>query len=179
MCGIKNKDIESLQHTLKLMEQQAHELRIYIDYKTDLNIITPYITKYYTEVYRTVSKDFRSKNVQFHHNSWIELFSAASIEMAQYDAFEIESKPLTDIIILSMKNMGGLSELHWETLQEVRRDRNNTGHPHMEDDRVLHFIQERWTDHNAYDALNRMMKYIRNRRIRSQNKISSYINKQE
>jgi hypothetical protein len=160
-------DNKILKEKLKVAETRVTELERYIKFGADLNMITPYITKYYTEVFKRVKHSFHHQNdtqTSLAYNNWMELFSAAGIEQTQFELFEIDSKPINTMIHDVMITMGDLSHDDWVTLQTVRKDRNTNGHPRLDDGKTIEAINARWHKHPAYSALCKMMDFLEKQR---------------
>ena len=160
VCLQRTETIKDLQRQLAERDEKIQQMSHHVQIMEDLNLITPYITKYYNEVFRAVRRNYQNQGKTLEHTNWVEMFSAASAESAQFNDFDIDEKPLNTSISEVMRRLGDLSETDWETLQSVRKDRNNNGHPRLDDDKVVSVIQTRWKEHNAYDALHKMTKYI-------------------
>jgi hypothetical protein len=155
------KKTDDLQKALLVAEQTVVELKEDMQHQSDLNIITPYITKYYSEIYRQVRREFSAVHgCQIPYNNWVELFAAASVEAEQYDNFSSDSRPINDNISNVMHGCGGLTRDDWDALQSVRTDRNSNGHPRLDSDKVAEAIEMRWKSHPAYDALDHMIQFL-------------------
>jgi hypothetical protein len=153
---------------LVVAQQRIRELENYIKFNADLNLISPYITRYYSEVFRHLKRNFYSKNndkqSSMPYTNWVDLFSAASSESGRYDDFTIDVKPINLEIASVMQTMGGLTLDDWDSLQAIRQDRNKQGHPQLNDSKVFDCVETRWHKHTAYDALRKMMKYLQSQR---------------
>lgn len=163
-CLERHEDVVKLKNDLHSAQHESAELKLYIRHVEDLNMISPYITRYYTEIFRQIKREFKQNHTDslssFPYTSWIELFSAVSSEVAQFDEFVRDKKPLNDKIIEIMGKLGGLGPQQWDHLQEIRKDRNEKGHPRLDDDKVIMAIKERWSDHPASEALQKMMSFL-------------------
>lgn len=172
-CQRKTSELEKLHADLTLSQHKFFELKSYIQTRDDLNAITQYITRYYTDIYREVKREFKTSVIgnntipSFTFNSWVELFSAASSECKHFDDFDIDKKPINNAIASAMDRLGGLTLEHWGALQDVRKDRNNNGHPPLNDSNVLRALRDRWSGHSAFDALSKMMNHIKHTRNRA------------
>lgn len=164
-------DNRALRQVIIGLRHDLDDLRTSIQETSDLNLITPYITRYYTEVFREVKKEFSRRHgnrnmTSLPYNTWIDMFSAASSEATRFDDFDTDQKPLNDLIGHVMQRMGAITEENWDSLQTIRRSRNNKGHPRLDDEKVVHAIDQRWGDHHAFHALKKMMNYLRKMKIR-------------
>lgn len=166
-CAQRAIELQQLQEQLHFQTQETEELRSAIQLTSDLNMVTPFITRYYTEVFRQVKslfeEQYEDRRTSFPYNTWVELFSAASRETARFDEFDSDQKPLNDAILTVMGRMGGLREEHWDALQSVRKERNMYGHPELDETKVAEAIELRWRDHPAYSALSGMLGYLSQR----------------
>jgi hypothetical protein len=171
---IEINDIKQVRMLLNESRERIKELEEYIKLTEDLNMITPYITKYYNDIYRAVKRNFQQYNYDkmcsFPHNNWVELFSAASVESTNFDEFDIDTRPIHDQIVSIMHDMGELSSDDWDALQAVRKNRNNQGHPRLDDTKVIIAIEERWHEHHAYEALRKMMVYLKKQHSHARSK---------
>jgi len=152
--------VSELYRQLAEKDEIIRELQLQAQLTADLNLIAPYVTRYYVEIYRSVKREFKNNGVYIEHSSWVDLFSAASAELVRFNEFDTDIKPITNGIALAMRRLGNLNEHDWALLQSVRQARNSHGHPRLSDDIVIQTVHERWNDHDAYGALSKMLRYI-------------------
>lgn len=150
------KRVEDLEHQVQDLESRLQLLE-------DLNLVTPYITIYYTEVFRTLRREaFDAEGMcSFVYRNWVELFSSASLEMQEFEEGSRSSKPLNDMIAKCMQKLGGITPNDWHELQGVRRTRNLVGHPTMDDQKAVDAIRSRWKEHTAYDSLQKVVNFVK------------------
>ena len=160
-CGLEESNMsQSLINRLSAqLEQTQHELQrlqAHNQLTHDLNVITPFISQYYNDVFRAVKQE---KPVLYARN-WPELFSTASAEDVLFDEYEIDSKPVTDAVLRAMDTMGGLNEVDWQNLQKVRKCRNALGHPRGTLTMFREIVDRRWQHH---PSLVKLSQYLQER----------------
>lgn len=171
-CLLKDKQLNKLSHTLIQTQHELRDLKLHIQELSDLNLISPYATKFYTLVFKQVKQNFQRQNkdrfVSLPYNSWVELFSAASTEATMFDDFDTDKKPINNMILAAMSQMCDFTLTDWEEIQSIRKDRNSKGHPRLDDSKVVDAIGLRWTEHSAYASLTKMMKFLQKKKQQQQ-----------
>jgi hypothetical protein len=147
--------------TIANLRARVVELENQINTQQDLNTLVPAITRYYTEIFIAVKRDFHTKRMPFSQNNWVELFSDASHELTRFEEFEINKRPLNDAIVRIMGKRGGLRQSHWQALQDLRSLRNKLSHPTIGDNMLMCIVTKRWHNHPATEALSRLIRYLK------------------
>jgi hypothetical protein len=147
--------------TIANLRARVAELENQINTQQDLNTLVPAITRYYTEVFIAVKRDFHTKRIPFSQNNWVDLFTDAIHELTHFEEFETTQRPLNDAIVRVMGRRGGLRQSHWQALQDLRALRNKLSHPHTDDHTLLCIVTKRWHNHPATEALGRLIRYLR------------------
>jgi hypothetical protein len=157
--------IESLlQSENDLLKAQVKALQAKIQRAEDLNLLTPYITSFYIEVYRLVRNDFISHTqggfATWGYNSWVDLFNAAVVEMDDFNQGLQQTTPLNDSIEAAMMKLGKISRDEWVQLQEIRYERNTCSHPRMNDKEAGRALDKRWQQDPAGPALHKILRAL-------------------
>lgn len=116
----------------------------------DLNLLTIFITSFYSIVYSELKTKFPDSKFQ----NWVSAFCLASEHSRSGD------DSLRDEIIKIMKRFG-LDESDWDSLQEIRKKRNEMCHPRIGINRVLSILNQRWKKHPSFSSLKKMLGVVR------------------
>lgn len=151
---------ELLRQKLRICQDELEHLRTTLATQADLHLFSPLITRFYTEIYRSVRARFQANSdgySSFPYTNWMELFSAASSETERYDDYAVDERPLTQSILVAMRDVGGLTEEDWDTLQQLRQRRNLLSHPTASVEAVRDSLSARWRENEAHAALEKVV----------------------
>jgi hypothetical protein len=116
----------------------------------DLNLLTIFITSFYSIVYSKLKERYPSSKFQ----NWVSAFCLAS-ELSRNGDDSLKRE------ILSIMNELGISQQEWINLQVIRKLRNELCHPKVGINRVISILNQRWKSHSSYTSLRKMLKIVR------------------
>ena len=119
-------------------------------YLYDLNLLTIFITSFYSLVYYRLKEKFPDSKFQ----NWVSAFCLASEHSRSGD------DSLKDEILKIMDEFG-VCEDDWGNLQTIRKMRNELCHPRVGINRVQSILNQRWKKHPSFASLRKMLKVVR------------------
>lgn len=114
---------------------------------TDLNCFVVHITRLYSHIF----DQLKARYPRCRLNSWIDAFVVSSELESQGDT------SLKQAIAKVMETEAGITIDEWKQLQEIRRIRNAVCHPNSSVSRAREALRERWQDHPAKVAIEKML----------------------
>ena len=120
------KRVEEQEACIRQLQEEVGLLKTRLQTLEDLNQFTPCITSFYVAVFN----ELRFQTLRMHHGycswiyqNWIELFSAAQVEMRDFEEKKATSTPLNDMINKCMLRVGNITAQDWAHLQSLRKTR--------------------------------------------------------